>query len=64
VYYRRIDREEFLLLSAVREGKSIEEAIIIALGGESEQIRDQAVRIEQYFSHAAALGWFTAEPLK
>ncbi|MGC2619041.1 MAG: DNA-binding domain-containing protein, partial [Acidobacteriaceae bacterium] len=50
VYYRRIEREEFLLLSAIRDGKSIEEAITIALGGESEQIRDQAVKIEQYFS--------------
>jgi hypothetical protein len=64
VYYRRIDREEFLLLSVIHDGRSIEEAITIALGGESEGLRDQAVRIEQYFSHAAELGWFTSEQPK
>jgi hypothetical protein len=60
VYYRRIDRETFLLLSAVRDGNSIAEAINKAFLESGLQPREQAVKIRDYFAHASELGWFAA----
>ena len=57
VYYRRIEREEFLLLADLRDGDSIATAIERAF--ESSRLASdlQAVRIQDYFAHASELGW-------
>jgi len=60
VYYRRIDREAFLLLSAIRNRNSIAKAIDEALLESGLQPREQAVKIRDYFAHASELGWFVA----
>jgi Putative DNA-binding domain len=60
VYYRRIDQEEFLLLSAIHAGKSIEAAISIAFAGSRLQTQDLASKTREYFAHASELGWFTS----
>jgi hypothetical protein len=58
VYYRRIDREEFLLLADLRDGDSIATAIEGAFEGSKVSLDLQAVRVQDYFAHAAELGWF------
>jgi hypothetical protein len=58
VYYRRIDREEFLLLADLRDGDSIATAIERAFEGSELPVELQAARIQDYFAHAAELGWF------
>ena len=58
VYYRRIDREEFLLLADLRDGDSITTAIERAFEGSKLTPDLQAAKIQTYFSHAAELGWF------
>jgi Putative DNA-binding domain len=58
VYYRRIDREAFFLLSAIQKGESLGAALRIAFSTSTFSPTDQAMKIQQYFSHAAELGWF------
>jgi Putative DNA-binding domain len=60
VYYRRIDREAFLLLAALRDGHSITTAIEKAFTQSRLQPEQQASKIQEYFAHAAELGWFTS----
>jgi hypothetical protein len=66
VYYRRVDREAFLLLRSLRDGGSIAEAIEAAFDGSKLSPEEQAGKIQEYFAHAAELGWFcspdAAEP--
>jgi hypothetical protein len=58
VYYRRIEREEFLLLADLRDGDSIAIAIERAFEGSKLAPDLQAARIQDYFAHASELGWF------
>jgi hypothetical protein len=58
VYYRRIDREAFLLLSALQKRISVGEAVEVAFAGSRIAADEQGQRIQQYFGHAAELGWF------
>jgi hypothetical protein len=58
VYYRRIEREEFLLLADLRDGDSIAAAIDRAFEGSKLSPEQQVAKIQEYFSHAAELGWF------
>jgi hypothetical protein len=58
VYYRRIEREAFLMLSALRNGSSISDAIESAFSGSDFAEEHLATKIQEYFSHAAQLGWF------
>jgi hypothetical protein len=58
VYYRRIDREAFLLLSALQKRISVGEAIEAAFAGSKMAGEEQGQKIQQYFAHAAELGWF------
>jgi hypothetical protein len=58
VYYRRIEREEFLLLADLRDGDSIATAIKSAFEGTKLTPDLQAARVLQYFSHASEFGWF------
>lgn len=58
VYYRRIDREAFLLLSTIQAGATIGAAIESAFNGSALSAAKQAEKIQEYFAHAAGLGWF------
>ena len=65
VYYRRIEREEFLLLADLRDGDSVATAIERAFEGSKLAPDLQAARIQDYFAHASELGWFCLpEPVK
>ena len=61
VYYRRIDHEAFLLLSALQKGTPLGIALEAAFAesilpcGRSS---GEDPKIQEYFAHAAKLGWF------
>jgi Putative DNA-binding domain len=59
VYYRRIDREYFQLLSAMREGHAISSSIGIAFERSTIPVHEQATLVRDYFAHASELGWLS-----
>ena len=58
VYFRRIEGEEFALLSALRSGKTIERAIELAFQRSSVPEFDRAAFVRRCFQTWATLGWF------
>lgn len=58
VYYRRIDREAFLLLESLQSGEPLGVAIETAFQESTYPAEDQVAKIQEYFAHAAELGWF------
>jgi hypothetical protein len=58
IYYRRIDREAFSLLRAIRNGSPLAKALSEAFVGSSYSPEKQAEKIQEYFAHASQLGWF------
>jgi len=57
VYYRPLPREEYLLLSALRDGASISAAVDGAVANSRLEPAEQAELIQQSFAHASELGW-------
>ncbi|MGA2252308.1 DNA-binding domain-containing protein [Terracidiphilus sp.] len=58
VYYRRVECEAYRMLSALRNGSSISDAIEIAFSGSDFAEAHLAMKVQEYFTHAAQLGWF------
>jgi hypothetical protein len=58
VYFRRIEREEFIILRALREGKALGKAIEAAFRTSRVPAEDRATSVQQWFQNWAALGWF------
>lgn len=58
VYYRRLDREAFLLLSALQKGAPLGIALETSFRDGALTAEDQALKIQEYFAHASELGWF------
>lgn len=58
VYYRRIDRESFALLSMLRVGASVAEAVARAFEKSKLTVEAQADLLRESFAHASELGWF------
>jgi len=61
VYYRRIDHEAFLLLSAIQEGEPITSVVDRAMRVSKLPFVERAAKIREYFAHASELGWLTAK---
>ena len=59
VYFRRIEREEFAILSALREGKPLGKAIDLAFRKSAIPVEKRAGSVQEWFQNWAALGWFT-----
>lgn len=59
VYFRRIEREEYAMLSALRAGKSITGAIELAFMDSSIPESNRAGYVRHCFETWAALGWFS-----
>jgi hypothetical protein len=59
VYFRRIEREEFAILSALREGKRLGKAIDLAFRKSAIPVEKRAENVQEWFQNWAALGWFT-----
>ncbi len=58
VYFRRIEHEEFALLSALRSGKTIERAIELAFQRSSVPEFDRGGYVRLRFQTWATMGWF------
>jgi hypothetical protein len=58
VYFRRIEPEEFALLSALRNGEPIERAIELAFRKSSIPALDRSAAVQHSFQTWATLGWF------
>jgi hypothetical protein len=62
VYYRRIDREAYLLLDALQQDKTLGESLESAFFGSKCPPEEQVAKVQHYFAHAAELGWFCRRP--
>ena len=58
VYYRRIDRETFLLLSSLRLGATVSKAVALTFDKTKLNFETQANLLRESFTLASALGWF------
>jgi hypothetical protein len=58
VYFRRIEAEEFAVLSVLRQGKTLEKAINAAFRKSSIPLGERAASVQQWFQNWATLGWF------
>lgn len=58
VYYRRIEREASLILTTLRDGGTLAEALTAAFHRSRLTPEEQAAKIQETFAHAAQLGWF------
>ncbi|HXZ80443.1 MAG TPA: DNA-binding domain-containing protein [Terriglobales bacterium] len=58
VYFKRIDREAFTLLRALRESKTLTEAAELAFRGTSIPESETVELIQQWFQDWARWGWF------
>ena len=59
VCYKRLDREAYLLLTALKERTPLSEALDIAFESSALSPEEQAARVQEWFAHWMALGWFT-----
>jgi Putative DNA-binding domain len=64
VYFRRLEAEEFAVLSALREGKTIGAAIGAAFKKSSIAPEQRPATVQEWFQTWAALGWFCRPELK
>lgn len=58
VYFRRLDHEAFGILSAIRKGKSLSQAIESGFRKTTIPIAERPSRVEHWFRTWATLGWF------
>ena len=58
VYFRRIEREEFVILRALRDGKSLGKAIEAAFRKSRIPVGKRGDLVRQWFHNWATLGWF------
>jgi hypothetical protein len=58
VYFRRLDREEFEILRALREGKTLDHAISRGFRKSKMLAGQRAATVQAWFQHWATLGWF------
>ena len=60
VYYRRIEREEFQTLAALRSGSTLGDAIDAGFAGSRIAQRKRPECVQQWFGNWAELGWICA----
>ena len=64
VYYRRLEREEFLTLASLRECKPLGEAVAAGLADSRKPAARQPALVRSWFAHWAELGWICAPELE
>ena len=64
VYYRRLQQEEFLTLSAIRQGLSLADAIAAGFTGSRIPEPRRAGSAQEWFANWAELGWICAPELE
>ena len=63
VYFRRLEREEFLTLIAIRAGRPLGEALETGFRDSSKPEAHHSGLVRAWFSHWAELGWICATEL-
>ena len=63
VYYRRLEREEFLTLGAIRAGLPLGEALEAGFGESAKPEARRPALVRAWFAHWAELGWICAPEL-
>jgi hypothetical protein len=58
VYFRRLEREEFAILSLLRGGKSLTAAIELALRKSATPLDGRPLLVQKWFQTWSTLGWF------
>jgi hypothetical protein len=58
VYFRRLEREEFAILSSLREGKPLNAAIEAALRKSATPADARPLLVQKWFQTWSTLGWF------
>jgi hypothetical protein len=61
VYYRRLEREEFETLEAIRRGQPLSEAIQAGFAHSRVAVSRRSERVREWFTNWAALGWICAQ---
>lgn len=64
IYYLRLTREEFLTLSALREGKPLGEAIEVGFAGSMVAASKRPAEVRKWFASWAERGWICAPELE
>lgn len=64
VYYRRLEREEFQILAAIREGRALGNAIEAGFSESRMSELRRARRVREWFANWAELGWICAQDLE
>jgi Putative DNA-binding domain len=64
VYYRRLEREEFQMLAAIRRGISLSQAIEAGFIDSRIPPKRQASKVQEWFGTWAELGWICAPELE
>lgn len=64
VYYRRLEREEFLTLGAIRAGLPLGEALEAGFVDSTKPVERRAALVRAWFGHWAELGWICAPELE
>lgn len=64
VYFRRLAREEFTILTALRAGKTLTQAITAGFRKSAMPAEERAATVQKWFQHWATLGWFCESPQK
>ncbi len=62
VYYKRLSREDFQILSALRQGKTLGEALEAGLEGSTIPEDQRPAFVQSAFAHWMELGWFCIPP--
>jgi hypothetical protein len=60
IYYRRLEREEHAMLTALMEGQTLGEAVEAGFATSPLGEEDRAALVERVFANWALLGWFAA----
>jgi hypothetical protein len=58
VYFRRVEPEEFAILTVLRSGKTLGRAIDATFRKSSMPPEERAASVQQWFQNWATLGWF------
>jgi len=60
VYLRRLEREEFTMLSQLRQGRTLERAVLAGFRGSEIPVEERPAHVAAWFQNWASLGWFVS----
>jgi hypothetical protein len=58
VYFRRLDQEEFSMLTALQHGKTLAAAVVLAFRGSKMAPEERPLKVQTWFQTWSTLGWF------